>query len=153
MKIKNLTINNKKYIFLIIIIILLIILIIIIIIKITYKKNIESFIGQSNNYQLGVVSNDNAGFVKFNKAFENPPIVFTQVIGNGKIDNSYSIQIFNVSEIGFQYIKNVFINEKADKFTILKMSLSNENGFNWIAYNNINGDNKDKLLQESLQES
>jgi hypothetical protein len=138
MKIKNFTINNKKYIFLIIIIILLIILTIIIIIKITYKKNIERFIGHSNDYQFGIGPKENSGFVKYNKPFQSPPIIFTQAIGDGKIDNSYSIQIFNVSEVGFQYIKNVFVNEKADKFTILKMSPSNDNGFNWIAYESLN---------------
>jgi hypothetical protein len=151
------TINNKNYIYLLLI--LLTIIILITIVSIFYNKNkyIESFDNINNNYETGIGPKDSTGFIKFTKQFSKPPIVFTQIIGNGKLDNSYSIQIFNVNELGFQYIKNSLINSTTNDLTLLKMSQSNNEIFNWIAYDDISQKNTDnisknkysKLLEET----
>jgi hypothetical protein len=151
--------NRKNYAIIIILIIIIIITLILYYKNKNFKKNIlfESYNNQNSNYESGISSKDSYGSITFKKPFSNIPIVFTQIIGNGNPDTSYSIQIFNISKIGFQYIKNSLLNSTNDQFTILKMQPSNNELFNWIAYdansiNNSKNNSKNILSEESESE-
>jgi hypothetical protein len=151
--------NRKNYAIIIILIIIIIITVIAYYKNKNFKKNIlfESYNNQNSYYESGISSKDPYGSITFKKPFSNIPIVFTQIIGNGNPDTSYSIQIFNISKIGFQYIKNSLLNSTNDQFTILKMQPSNNEFFNWIAYdansiNNSKNNSKNILSEESESE-
>ena len=85
-----------------------------------FNKNYESFdndLSKNNNINLGInfqtgISNINPiGSIKFETPFSKPPVVFTQIVGNtSSVSNIYSVQIFDVTNIGFNYSKNKVYN-------------------------------------------
>lgn len=127
--------NNTKYIFLWII---LLCAIIIISLYVYNNKIIDTFVCDETSdepkIQKGISGISQSGLITFPKTFQNVPLVFTQMIGNPSDPNiSYNVNIFNISQTGFNYNKNKVLNEKTGKFTITSMSPSNTDIFQWMA--------------------
>lgn len=110
-----------------------------IIIPITIKySTIENF-DNSNftglNIQTGISSITPTGTINFTVPYQKTPMVFTQIIGTSNTsNNSYSVQIFNVTNKGFDYSKNKVINATSGKFIATKMGEATVEPFQWIAF-------------------
>ena len=133
--------NNNSSTIIILLSIIAILLIIILLLCVNNNK-IEKF-GPDNDTivipkqitQYGSGPVDSSGTIKFKSTFLIKPVIFTQIIGNKeKSDNSYIIQVFNVTVDGFDYSKNALINSKGNGFSVLKMDNSKDEPFYWIAY-------------------
>ena len=121
-----------------IVIILIVIILIIIIILFFYRQTTyESFINSeesSKKVQTGLGPTDSTGSITFSKPFNTPPMVFTQIIGNSKnTSNVYSIQVFNVTTTGFNYLKNQVLSKPAANVSISVIDVSNKEPFYWMA--------------------
>ena len=131
--------------FLIITLFLVIIILLFIIIVPTYiMNNTKEKFDNSQNYngtifQSGVGGIAASGNITFNTKYHNTPQVFTQIIGNANVStNVYSIIVFNVTNSGFSYIKNVSSNQSGqsntgDSFNITRLQNDGVLEFNWIA--------------------
>ena len=120
-------------------IIILIILILLIINEYLtiYPKNIESFsnINVGINFQTGTSGISPTGTITFTTPFANPPSIFTQIIGTStSASNVYSVQILNVKNTGFDYVKNMVYNDTSTNYNITKVANSTLESFNWIAF-------------------
>lgn len=157
--------NNtfKSNTFLIVILVIIAILLFINIILFFFKKNYESFdnaISKSDpsnasnpsnpsnninlgiNFQTGISNIEPIGSVTFETPFSKPPVVFTQIIGNTEsISNIYSVQIFDVTNTGFNYSKNKVYNNvqtlpesSDDAYIVIKIDKSLTETFLWMAF-------------------
>ena len=120
-------------------IIILIILILLIVNKYltSFPKNIENFsnINVGINFQTGTSGISPTGTITFTTPFINPPSIFTQIIGSStSASNAYSIQILNVKNTGFDYVKNMVYNDTSNNYNITKVGNSTLESFNWIAF-------------------
>lgn len=94
---------------------------------------------QENHYQSGTGDAKFNGTINFKTPFLSTPIVLTQIIGdNSNINNSYSIQVYDVTSNGFSYSKNkienyLINNENVKNANIIKMSNSTTELFYWVA--------------------
>ena len=94
----------------------------------------ESFTNQTLEIQTGVGPIAPSGTIKFDKPFSNMPLIFTQVNGNtASSQDSFSVQIFNVSTAGFDYTKQKIYNDSNGQFSVTKLVPSTVETFNWIA--------------------
>jgi hypothetical protein len=145
--------NNGGYYFFIIILAIIGVLLFINIFLFLKKNVYESFadeedkINLSNNINLGLnfqsgISDINAtGSIIFSKPFLNTPNVFTQIIGNtSSLDNVYSVQVFNVTNRGFNYSKNKAFNNvqsssnsSSTAYIIPKIDKASVESFMWLA--------------------
>jgi hypothetical protein len=76
-----------------------------------------------------------SGTINFKKQFTVPPFVFTQIIGsNQTVNNAYSVQVYNITNTGFDYSKNTLENKPAGDFVALTLSPSTSETFSWIAF-------------------
>jgi hypothetical protein len=107
----------------------------------SYNKPIKSILESFSDVNIGFESGQSSGAIigtiKFNKPFKDIPQVFTQISGDASIkNNSYSIQIYNISTSGFDYSINMVTNEvipnSSAKVATLQPAKSSEI-FNWIA--------------------
>jgi hypothetical protein len=135
--------NNNTYILLFIIIVLLIV----IIYFLTKKKNKEYFdestSEMSDNFQLGKSGITPTGTINFQTPFSKPPLIFTQIVSSSADSaNSYSIQVFNITNNGFDYSKNKIYNsqttakissEENTTYTVTLMTQSTTEPFIWLA--------------------
>jgi hypothetical protein len=152
---KNNTFKNNT--FLIVILVIIAILLFINIFLYFFKINYESFdndISKSNqtntsnninlgiNFQTGISNIDPIGSIIFETPFTKPPVVFTQIVGNtGSVSNIYSVQIFDVTNTGFNYSKNKVYNnvqtlpESSDEaYIVPKIDKSLTETFLWMAF-------------------
>ena len=84
--------------------------------------------------QQGTGNTDQTGTITFDVPFQNIPKVYTQIIGNqDSMNNVYSIQVFNITNNGFSYSKNMVVNKKTGQFTISTLNPSTTETFDWIA--------------------
>ena len=94
---------------------------------------------EENHYQNGTGDAKFNGTINFKTPFLSPPIVLTQIIGdNSTINNTYSIQVYDVTSNGFSYSKNkienyVLNNDNVDNANIIKMTNSTTELFYWVA--------------------
>jgi hypothetical protein len=89
------------------------------------------------NLQYGKSGIEPTGTITFKNSFQNTPKVFTQIIGNdSSTNNVYSVQVFNITNTGFNYSKNMMANSTSDggKFTMAKLAPSTIEPFDWIAF-------------------
>ena len=94
----------------------------------------ESFTNPSLEIQTGVGPIATSGTIKFDNPFTNIPLIFTQIIGNtASSQDSFSVQIFNVSITGFDYTKQKIYNDSNGQFSVTKLVPSTVETFNWIA--------------------
>jgi hypothetical protein len=127
-------IKNVGLIFVTIIILIILILIIIYVYLSLIKKNIESFDNFSINFQTGISEISQTGTITFSKPFANPPNIFTQIIGtSSSTSNIYSVQILNIKNTSFDYVKNMVYNDTSNNYNITKIGDSKLESFNWIA--------------------
>ena len=125
--------------FLVIIILLFIIIVPAYIMNNTKEKFDNSQNYNSTIFQSGVGGIAASGNITFNTQYNNTPQVFTQIIGNANVStNVYSIIVFNVTNSGFSYIKNVSSNQSGqsntgDSFNITRLQNDGVLEFNWIA--------------------
>jgi hypothetical protein len=125
--------------FLVIIILLFIIIVPTYIMNNTKEKFDNSQNYNSTIFQSGVGGIAASGNITFNTQYNNTPQVFTQIIGNANVStNVYSIIVFNVTNSGFSYIKNVSSNQSGqsntgDSFNITRLQNDGVLEFNWIA--------------------
>jgi len=134
--------------FIIATIFLVIIILLFIIIVPTYiMNNTKENFDNSQNYnstifQSGVGGIAPSGNITFNTQYHSTPQVFTQIIGNANISiNVYSIIVFNVTNTGFSYIKNVSLNQMGESntgnsYNITRLQNDGTLQFNWIAIGN-----------------
>ena len=101
------------------------------------QNTYESFINSEESskiIQTGTGPTDTTGSITFNKPFNTPPMIFTQIIGNSKnTSNVYSIQVFNVTTTGFNYLKNQVLSKPAANVSISVIDVSNKEPFYWMA--------------------
>lgn len=94
---------------------------------------------QENHYQSGTGDAKFNGTINFKTPFSSTPIILTQIIGDKSIiNNSYSIQVYDVTSNGFSYSKNkienyLLNNDNVDNANIIKMSNSTTELFYWVA--------------------
>ena len=102
---------------------------------IVFYENFDSCNSSSLNYQHGVSSTSPSGSIKFNKPFDKIPIILTQIKTDDKNikNNAYSIQIFNVTNYGFDYNKKKIFNQNSDDINIVRLGDDSEQIFFWIA--------------------
>jgi len=127
--------------FLVIIVLLFIIIIPTYVINNT-KENFDNSQAQTSFgtiFQSGIGGISPSGNITFNTPYKNPPQVFTQIIGNqSNLINVYSIIVFNVTNTGFSYIKNMVAypsgtSTDGKTYDIAKLQNDNLLQFNWIA--------------------
>lgn len=135
--------NNNTYILLFIIIILFLV----IIYFLTKKKYKEYFDGSSSgmslNFQVGKSGITPTGTINFQTPFSKPPLIFTQIVSSSADSaNSYSIQVFNITNNGFDYSKNKIYNSqtttqtssgKNATYSVTLMVESTTESFIWLA--------------------
>lgn len=136
--------KNKNY-FLIIIIVIIIILLFCYFIAKYYRYN-EKFDNQSSvsfprlEFQSGTSGISTTGTITFTNPFSKPPLIFTQVMPSMEgASNVYSVQLFNVTNKGFDYSKNkvtniLVNNENVNNMTAIKLNKAEIEPFNWIAF-------------------
>lgn len=103
----------------------------------SFSKNIESFsnINVGINFQTGTSGISATGTITFTTPFVNSPSIFTQIIGSTtSASNVYSVQILNVTNTGFDYVKNMVYNDTSTNYNITKVANSTLESFNWIAF-------------------
>ena len=99
--------------------------------------NTQNF--NSTIFQSGVSGVSPSGTITFNTPYKNTPQVFTQIIGNQNISsNVYSVIVFNVSNTGFSYIKNVSLNQSGqsnngNSYNVTRLQNDAFLTFNWIS--------------------
>ena len=134
--------ENNKYtgsIILSIIILIILILLIIYCYLRFFKLNIEKYsnINIGLNFQTGTSGIQPTGTITFTTPFINPPNIFTQIIGTStSAPNVYSVQILNITNKSFDYIKNMVYNDTSTNYNIIKLGNSILEPFNWIAISN-----------------
>jgi hypothetical protein len=128
---------KNNYVILILIVIILILLLVILFLifnKTIYK---ESFANPSNislNIQNGYGPITPTGSITFPNPFTTAPLILTQIVGSSSsANNAYSIQVFNVTNTGFDYSKNRIENAQSGQFTVTKLGTSTVEPFYWIA--------------------
>jgi hypothetical protein len=156
--------NNyfRSYTFLVLILIIITILLFINIFRYVNKNIPESFANSENeeddnlnnlsnnisninlgiNFQSGISSINSKGTINFQNPFLKIPVVFTQIIGSSStLLNVYSIQIFNITNNGFDYSKNKVYNNIQTKpdssdsaYIIPKVEESTIEPFIWFAF-------------------
>jgi hypothetical protein len=130
--------SNISSIFIIVIVLIFIILLPIILIKSNVFENYDnSNTLQGHITQYGRSGIEPTGTITFQVPFQNTPKIFTQIIGNENTStNVYSIQVFNVTNKGFNYSKNMINNSTSGsgQFTMPKLSPSTVEPFDWIAF-------------------
>jgi hypothetical protein len=150
----------KKNIQTIITIVLTILLIILIIFHFNNRKNMESYeqfykgppaepkyqlqVGVTELSSIADTKNNVTvqgtpakGSIVFPSPYTKIPMVFTQIIGGGaSVDDSYSIQVYNVSLTGFDYKKNMITNLKIGSMTSPKLGDAVTEQFYWMAISN-----------------
>ena len=90
----------------------------------------------SLNYQNGISNKSSSGTIKFDKPFEKIPIVLTQIKTDGSknVNNqSYSIEIYNVTQYSFDYSKKKIYNQTSGDINIVRLDNDSEQIFYWIA--------------------
>lgn len=131
--------SNISSIFIIIVLIIFLVFFPIILsntIKFTEKFD-NPPINNGFNLQYGKSGIEPTGTITFKNSFQNTPKVFTQIIGNdSSTNNVYSVQVFNITNTGFNYSKNMMANSTSDggKFTMAKLAPSTIEPFDWIAF-------------------
>ena len=122
----------------ILIIVILILLIIIFFFILNRRNSYEKFTNSPNislNIQNGYGPITPTGSITFPNSFTTPPLILTQVIGStSSANNAYSIQVFNVTNTGFDYSKNLITNAVSGQFTVTKLGNSTLEPFYWIAF-------------------
>jgi uncharacterized Zn-finger protein len=112
------------------------------------SNNVKTSTNNINNINLGLsfqsgISGINpTGTITFQKPFLEAPVVITQIIGSiSTSQNVYSIQIFNVTNTGFNYSKNMVYNnvQKKDEnldnaYLIPTVDRSMTESFLWVAF-------------------
>jgi O-antigen/teichoic acid export membrane protein len=110
------------------------------------NRNVEYFdsknVSQQNlalHFENGTSGIGPTGTITFNKPFLNPPLVFTQVIGNSNsATNIFSVQVFNVTNTSFDYsvnqISNKDVNNSSGNFSISSLVSCNTQSFYWMAF-------------------
>ena len=109
------------------------------------NKIIETFdLSLLSSVTVDYGSSDNTsttGSISFNKKFKNPPLLFAQIIGNEQNGDTnstdvYSVQIVNVTNTSFTYIKNRVFSKTSDS-KVMNLQTPNITNttlpFNWIA--------------------
>jgi hypothetical protein len=105
-------------------------------------QNTYSNINLGINFQSGISSINATDTITFSKPFTNPPMIFTQIIGSTSTSEYvYSVQIFNVTNTGFNYSKNKAYksvessqNSTNTAYIIPKIDQSTLEPFIWIAF-------------------
>jgi hypothetical protein len=132
--------NNYYNLFLLIILAFLIIFFLLSFIY-KFEKKRELF-DNSNSFGLyietGTSNIEETGTIKFKKTFDKIPMIFTQINSNSNTSNYlFSINIFNITESGFNYSKNKAYNNNIitdeHSYFIPKIESSNLESFNWLA--------------------
>jgi hypothetical protein len=107
--------------------------------KLRYKESFDNNL--SFSYQSGKSGISQTGTIKFDKPFSNIPNVFTQVIGGqgDMSNNSYSVQVFNVTTNGFDYSKNKVYDmpvesENLKNMVAIKLKPDTTQSFMWTAF-------------------
>jgi hypothetical protein len=86
-------------------------------------------------FQTGRSGIQPTGTITFKVPFQATPKIMTQIIGNdSSTTNVYSIQVFNVSNTGFNYAKNMMVNSTSGQLTMSKLIPSTVEPFDWIAF-------------------
>lgn len=99
------------------------------------NSNTDNQSKTKNPYQYGISETEASGAITFKTPFQTPPLIITQIIGNNNtVDNLYSVQVFNVSNTGFNYTKNMVSNSKSEQFKVAQLNPSTKEKFNWIAF-------------------
>jgi hypothetical protein len=86
-------------------------------------------------FQTGRSGIQPTGTITFKVPFQSTPKIMTQIIGNdSSTTNVYSVQVFNVSQTGFNYAKNMMVNSTSGQLTMSKLTPSTVEPFDWIAF-------------------
>ena len=124
--------------FLIITLTIIAILLIIYIFLYMKKYKTEHFDNKSlleMSLQTGMSGITSTGTIIFTTPFLKPPMIFTQIIGNTNTAlNMYSVQIFNVTNTGFNYSKNEIAVDLTSEYDVVHVSKSSLESFNWVAF-------------------
>lgn len=89
----------------------------------------------NNNIQKGISGISQSGHIQFQNPFKNVPYVFTQMIGNNKEQNNLNnVNVYNITQNGFDYSKNKLVEEKINDMTISVLNPSESDVFQWVAY-------------------
>jgi hypothetical protein len=107
--------------------------------KLKYKESFDNNL--SFSYQSGKSGISQTGSIKFDKPFSNIPNVFTQIIGGqgDMSNNSYSVQVFNITPTGFDYSKNKVYDtpvqsENLKNMVVIKLQPDTTQSFMWTAF-------------------
>ena len=129
---------KNNYVILILLIIILILLVVILFLifnKTSYKENFVNPPNISLNIQNGYGPTTQTDKITFPTPFTTPPLILTQIIGSSSsVNNAYSIQVYNVTNTGFDYSKNLITNAVSGQFTVTKLGNSTLEPFYWIAF-------------------
>lgn len=115
------------------------------------NKKIENFttdespnqnINVGINFQSGISGISQTGTINFKTPFSEPPIVFAQILGSSSnAQNVYSVQIFNITDISFDYSKTKAYNSTQTsshssntEYNIPKIDASTTEHFMWFAF-------------------
>jgi hypothetical protein len=103
------------------------------------NSSISSFLGMT--FETGTSPITPTGSISFTKEYTTIPIIFTQIITNGGDDasNAFSIQVFNITQKGFDYSKNILKNNvihpsEGNDMVALNLTQDSLNSFQWIAF-------------------
>jgi hypothetical protein len=86
------------------------------------------------NYEKGLGDKKSDGYIEFNNRFTKKPDVYTQSIIDEeflKNENALNVDVYNVSQKGFYYKKNIL--ESDGETGLTGLSPDDKNNFSWFA--------------------